>query len=71
LERGTLHHFLRWMNLPGVAAKIPLEAWYNVSTSQVISLGMAALGAWVLAQGWKNRATQLPPPALPQSAPAS
>ena len=56
LERGTLHHLLRWVDMPGLAAKIPLEAWYNVSTSQGISLGLAILGAWVLARGWKNRA---------------
>ena len=55
LERGTLHHLLGFLKMPDFAARIPLEAWYNLSTSQFISLGMAALGAWVLARGWKTR----------------
>ena len=53
LERGTLHHLLNWLNMPGLATRIPLEAWYNASTSQFISLAMAALGVWVLARGTK------------------
>ena len=56
LERGTLHHLLKWMDMPGLAARIPMEAFYNISTSQFISLGLAALGAWVLARGWKTHA---------------
>jgi phosphatidylglycerol:prolipoprotein diacylglycerol transferase len=56
LERGTLHKLLVELNMPALAAKVPLEAWYNISTSQVISLGMAIFGAWVLVQGWKKRA---------------
>ncbi|MCL2178944.1 MAG: prolipoprotein diacylglyceryl transferase [Proteobacteria bacterium] len=70
LERGTLYHLLHWMNMPGLAAEIPLEAWYNISTSQAISLGIAALGVWVLARGWQNRKAQLLPPILPPKAPA-
>ena len=57
LERGTLHHFLNWMKMPNLATQIPLEAWYNISTSQTISMGLAILGAWVLVRGWKNRAS--------------
>jgi phosphatidylglycerol:prolipoprotein diacylglycerol transferase len=67
LERGTLHHFLHWLGMPELAAQVPLQAFYNVSTSQAISLGMAALGAWVLAHGWKNR-PPLPPLVLPEKA---
>jgi phosphatidylglycerol:prolipoprotein diacylglycerol transferase len=39
LERGTLH---------GLIASVPFDAWYNISTSQFISICMFALGAWVL-----------------------
>lgn len=39
VERGTLH---------GLIPSVPLEAWYNISTSQFISLCMFALGATIL-----------------------
>lgn len=39
LERGTLH---------GLIASVPFDAWYNISTSQFISICMFSLGAWVL-----------------------
>src|SRR5215211_7844880 len=40
LERGTLHGLLSSLGLTGVAERVPPEAWYNVSTSQFISLCM-------------------------------
>ena len=39
LERGTLH---------GLVDSVPAEAWYNISTSQFISLGMLILGGLIL-----------------------
>jgi len=48
VERGTLHGLLEWLGASGLSAGVPLEAWYNISTSQFISLGMFALGATVL-----------------------
>jgi len=47
LERGTLHGLLNSMGLTSLAQKIPLEAWYNTSISQFISLCMFALGATI------------------------
>jgi phosphatidylglycerol---prolipoprotein diacylglyceryl transferase len=38
-ERGTLH---------GLLESVPQEAWYNISTSQFISLGMFTFGATLL-----------------------
>jgi phosphatidylglycerol:prolipoprotein diacylglycerol transferase len=50
VERGTLHGLLAALGLDGAAQKVPLEAWYNVSTSQFISLCMFALGGAILYQ---------------------
>jgi len=61
VERGTLHGLLEWMGASGFATKVPLEAWYNISTSQFISLGMFALGATVLYR--KSRAPSVGPAA--------
>ena len=46
-ERGTLHGLLA-NSAPSLAPWVPLEAWYNISTSQFISLCLFALGASVL-----------------------
>lgn len=54
VERGTLHGLLNYLGATGLAAKVPLEAWYNVSTSQFISICMFALGATVLYRGFKG-----------------
>jgi phosphatidylglycerol:prolipoprotein diacylglycerol transferase len=48
VERGTLHGLLAALGLDGAAQKVPLEAWYNVSTSQFISLCLFALGGAIL-----------------------
>ncbi len=48
-ERGTLHGLLA-DRAPGLAAWVPLEAWYNISTSQFISLCMFTFGATLLYQ---------------------
>ncbi len=48
LERGTLNGLLNYLGLTSLAQKVPLEAWYNISTSQFISLCMFALGATIL-----------------------
>jgi phosphatidylglycerol:prolipoprotein diacylglycerol transferase len=48
VERGTLHGLLAALGLNGVAEKVPLEAWYNMSTGQFISLCMFALGGAIL-----------------------
>lgn len=47
-ERGTLHALLREAFGAELAAAVPLEAWYNVSTSQFISLALFSVGAFVL-----------------------
>jgi phosphatidylglycerol---prolipoprotein diacylglyceryl transferase len=48
LERGTLHGLLQSLGAQALATKISPEAWYNVSTSQFISMCMFALGASIL-----------------------
>jgi phosphatidylglycerol---prolipoprotein diacylglyceryl transferase len=68
LERGTLHGFLESIGLVELAGKIPAEAWYNVSTSQFISLGLFAAGATLMVRG--RRSVQ-PLPPLPSALPAS
>ncbi len=45
LERGTLH---------GLINSVPTGAWYNISTSQFISLVMFSFGAYLLVQGFKG-----------------
>ncbi|MEN9796870.1 MAG: hypothetical protein RL653_566 [Pseudomonadota bacterium] len=47
-ERGTLHHFLGVVGMDGLSAKVPLEAWWNISLGQFISLCMFGLGASIL-----------------------
>ncbi|WP_224368013.1 prolipoprotein diacylglyceryl transferase [Hyalangium versicolor] len=48
-ERGTLHGLLSDA-APSLAHWVPLEAWYNISTSQFISLCMFSFGATLLYQ---------------------
>jgi phosphatidylglycerol:prolipoprotein diacylglycerol transferase len=47
LERGTLNGLLGSLGLTSLAQKVPMEAWYNISTSQFISICMFALGLTV------------------------
>jgi phosphatidylglycerol:prolipoprotein diacylglycerol transferase len=47
LERGTLHGLLESLG-SGLAERLRPEAWYNISTSQFISICMFALGATIL-----------------------
>ena len=47
-ERGTLHHFLGVVGMDSLSAKVPLEAWWNISLGQFISLCMFGLGASIL-----------------------
>jgi phosphatidylglycerol---prolipoprotein diacylglyceryl transferase len=68
LERGTLHGLLDSLGLLDFAAKVPLEAWYNLSTSQFISLGMFAAGATLMVRG---RRGLHPLPPLPVAVPAA
>ena len=49
-ERGTLHKYLE---------QVPLDAWWNISVSQLISLVMFALGVTLLARR-SSAAGQLP-----------
>lgn len=44
LERGTIH---------GLISSIPVDAWYNISTSQIISLAMFSYGAWLLVTNFR------------------
>src|SRR5215813_5228134 len=48
VERGTLNGLLNSLGLTSLAQKVPLEAWYNISTSQFISLCMFGLGLAIL-----------------------
>ncbi|QRK11826.1 prolipoprotein diacylglyceryl transferase [Archangium violaceum] len=48
VERGTLNGLLRSLGASGLADAVPLEAWYNISTSQFISLCMFTFGATLL-----------------------
>ncbi|XXF78551.1 prolipoprotein diacylglyceryl transferase [Myxococcaceae bacterium GXIMD 01537] len=50
VERGTLHGLLESLGLEGLARVVPLEAWYNISTSQFISLCMFTFGATLFYQ---------------------
>ncbi len=54
VERGTLHGLLGYLGANSLAEKVPLEAWYNVSTSQFISICMFALGSSLLVRGYKG-----------------
>jgi phosphatidylglycerol:prolipoprotein diacylglycerol transferase len=55
VERGTLHGLLQSLGAQGLADAVPLEAWYNMSTSQFISLCMFTFGAVLLAQKGRRR----------------
>lgn len=52
-ERGTLHGWLQSHDFAWLADKVPLEAWYNISTSQAGSLALFTLGAVVLVRQWR------------------
>lgn len=70
LERGTLHGLfegsLGWTSL---AAKFPAEAWYNLSTSELISLGMFATGVVMIVRHLRKAAPASPAtPAAPLAA---
>ncbi len=54
LWRGTLH---------GLWSQVPAEAWYNVSTSQLISIAVFAIGAFSL--WYRSRVAPSAPPAEP------
>ena len=57
-ERGTLHELID---------QVPLDAWWNISTSQFISLVMFALGVTLLVQG-ASASRELPAPSGAQPA---
>ncbi len=64
LERGTFHSMLEYFGWFSLADKVPLEAWYNISISQFISICMFALGATVVARNLaqlKDRVVDLKP----------
>jgi phosphatidylglycerol:prolipoprotein diacylglycerol transferase len=44
-ERGTIH---------GLIPSIPLGVWYNISTSQFISLAMFSFGAYLLVKNLRE-----------------
>ena len=59
LERGTLRGLLLDY-LPSLAAAVPVRAWYNLSTSQFISLVMLSLGSWLLITNLRQVASKQP-----------
>jgi phosphatidylglycerol:prolipoprotein diacylglycerol transferase len=67
IERGKLDGFLRQIGADALAAAIPPEAWWNLSISQFISLGMFAAGVALYIRG--SRQVQ-PLPALARAQPA-
>jgi phosphatidylglycerol---prolipoprotein diacylglyceryl transferase len=60
LERGTLHGLLEALGYQSLASRVPVDALYNVSTSQFISLVMFAAGAALMVRG--RRGLQPLPP---------
>jgi phosphatidylglycerol:prolipoprotein diacylglycerol transferase len=62
VERGTLNGLLRSVGAESLASRVPLEAWWNISTSQFISLVLFCLGLGLLVR----RAARVP--ALPTGA---
>lgn len=57
-ERGTLNGLLKSNGLDALASLVPDTAWYNISTSQFISLAMFSFGAWILVSGLRARAAE-------------
>jgi phosphatidylglycerol---prolipoprotein diacylglyceryl transferase len=60
LERGTLHGYLEGWGFQSLANHVPVDALYNVSTSQFISLLLFAAGAALMVHG--RRGLQPLPP---------
>lgn len=54
-ERGTMKHALETLGLNGIASSVPLEAWYNISLGQFISLCMFSVGVAILAKRGKGK----------------
>jgi phosphatidylglycerol---prolipoprotein diacylglyceryl transferase len=54
VARGTLHHLLDYLGMTGARDAVPLDAWYNVSVSQFISLCLFTVGAVILARKWRG-----------------
>jgi phosphatidylglycerol:prolipoprotein diacylglycerol transferase len=48
VERGTLHGLLNYLGLYSLSDRVPLEAWFNISVSQFISICMFSLGVAIL-----------------------
>jgi phosphatidylglycerol:prolipoprotein diacylglycerol transferase len=67
IERGKLDGFLHRLGAEGLAASIPPEAWWNLSISQFISLGMFAAGVALYVHGART-VQPLPPLGQPQTA---
>ncbi|MCI0569909.1 MAG: prolipoprotein diacylglyceryl transferase [Myxococcaceae bacterium] len=61
--RGTLHGLLKSLGAEGLAQAVPQEAWFNISTSQFISLVLFALGLTLLVQRGRRVASARLPPA--------
>jgi prolipoprotein diacylglyceryl transferase len=58
LERGTLHGLLAGRGFTALADAVPSGAWYNLSTSQFISICMFSLGSWLLAKNLREVANR-------------
>jgi len=63
-ERGSLNTLLRALGAEALAALVPAEAWWNISTSQFISVLMFALGVVLLVR----RSAQVQPLPAPPDA---
>lgn len=59
VERGTLNGLLNYLGLNSLATSVPLEAWYNISVSQFISMCLFSLGVSILVT--KGRALRAQP----------
>lgn len=55
VERGTLHGLLNYLGAERLAEAVPLEAWFNMSVSQFISLCMFSFGVILFYQRGHGR----------------
>lgn len=57
-ERGTINGLFKSNGLDALASLVPDTAWYNISTSQFISIVMFSLGGYILVRGLRARAAE-------------
>lgn len=68
LERGTVHGLFTSLGWQHLAAKVPDEAWFNISTSQSIAIVMVIAGVALLWQHRRKRSASADAPPSPAAA---